>query len=76
MYYLSVSLCPQDNMRPLWKSYLRSADGILLMVDAATRRASGSLVKTQNPPNISIKLMSGVFCCCKLFRDLLQTLRH
>ena len=59
MYYVSVSLCPQDNMRPLWKSYLRSADGILFVVDSCdkegieeARMELVKLVKTHNPQNV------------------------
>lgn len=49
----------KDNMRPLWKSYLRSADGILFVVDSSGREDMEEarielmkLVKTQNPQNI------------------------
>ncbi|CAL1526313.1 unnamed protein product [Lymnaea stagnalis] len=49
----------KDNMRPLWKSYLRSANGILFVVDSSDREGLEEarmelvkLVKTQNPQNI------------------------
>lgn len=49
----------KDNMRPLWKSYLRSADGILFVVDSSDREGMEEarmelmkLVKTQNPHNL------------------------
>ncbi|KAK0058962.1 ADP-ribosylation factor-like protein 4C [Biomphalaria pfeifferi] len=49
----------KDNMRPLWKSYLRSANGILFVVDSSSAESSEEarmelmkLVKTQNPQNI------------------------
>ncbi|CAG5122451.1 unnamed protein product [Candidula unifasciata] len=49
----------KDNMRPLWKSYLRSADGILFVVDSSDKESMEEarielmkLVKTQNPHNI------------------------
>ncbi|XP_005094721.1 ADP-ribosylation factor-like protein 4C [Aplysia californica] len=49
----------KDNMRPLWKSYLRSANGILFVVDSSdhegaeeARMELSKLVKTQNPTNI------------------------
>ncbi|XP_059142675.1 ADP-ribosylation factor-like protein 4C [Physella acuta] len=49
----------KDNMRPLWKSYLRSANGILFVVDSSDREGSEEarmelmkLVKTQNPQNV------------------------
>ncbi|KAH9513097.1 ADP-ribosylation factor-like protein 4C [Bulinus truncatus] len=49
----------KDNMRPLWKSYLRSANGILFVVDSSdkesweeARMELMKLVKTQNPLNI------------------------
>ena len=49
----------KDNMRPLWKSYLRSADGILFVVDSSDREGMEEarmellrLINTQNPSNI------------------------
>nr|KAG5714937.1 hypothetical protein BaRGS_000425 [Batillaria attramentaria] len=47
----------KDNMRPLWKSYLRSADGVIFVVDSADRERLEEariellrLVKGQNNP--------------------------
>ena len=49
----------KDNMRPLWKSYIRSADGILFVVDSSdkdgveeAKMELTKLVKSQNPNNI------------------------
>ncbi|GFR93361.1 ADP-ribosylation factor [Elysia marginata] len=49
----------KDNMRPLWKSYLRSADGVLFVVDSSDREGAEEarmeltrLVRTQNPQSV------------------------
>lgn len=55
----------KDNMRPLWKSYLRSAGGIIFVVDSSNREDLEEarmelvkLVKTQNPHNIPTLVMA------------------
>ncbi|RUS70014.1 hypothetical protein EGW08_022218 [Elysia chlorotica] len=49
----------KDNMRPLWKSYLRSADGILFVVDSSDHEGAEEarmelhrLVRTQSPHSV------------------------
>ncbi|CAG5121609.1 unnamed protein product [Candidula unifasciata] len=55
----------KDNMRPLWKSYLRSAAGIIFVVDSNNRDDMEEarmellkLVKMQNPNNIPTLVMA------------------
>lgn len=55
----------KDNMRPLWKSYLRSADGIIYVVDSADRERLEEariellrLVKGQNPTSLPMLILA------------------
>lgn len=55
----------KDNMRPLWKSYIRSADGILFVVDSSdidgmeeARIELFRLVKNHNPAGLPVLVMA------------------
>ncbi|KAK3785609.1 hypothetical protein RRG08_015494 [Elysia crispata] len=40
MSFIIWDIGGKDNMRPLWKSYLRSADGVLFVVDSSDREGA------------------------------------
>lgn len=55
----------KDNMRPLWKSYLRSADGILFVVDSSdiegmeeARIELIRLIKSHNPSGLPVLVIA------------------